>query len=206
MKRRFSLIAGLLLRSVRLAGGGVFNIANGDVAGWKAAPAAIALLIRSFMLFMLVCLADWSPASEKQENLASTVVRTGAISGETFATGQARVIGDGSGCGALCFDEPYSADGSIPPMPASGKRGLSTQMQKVDVGFIVDTTGSMGGEIIALRNSLSLTIIPALQARIPSLGIGIAAHDDVPYSTYGDPGSATRRSTSRAFPKATSRR
>ena len=88
-------------------------------------------------------------------------------------------------CNALCFIERYAADGTTPPSPTSGMRGLSSQMQKVDVGFIVDTTGSMGGAISNLKTTLSATIIPALQARIPSLGIGVAGHDDFPYSTYG---------------------
>ena len=88
-------------------------------------------------------------------------------------------------CHALCFIERYAADGSIPPSPTSGMRGLSSQLQKVDVGFIVDTTGSMSGSISALKTNLSTTIIPALQARIPDLGVGVAGHDDFPYSTYG---------------------
>ena len=83
------------------------------------------------------------------------------------------------------FVVPYSAGGSLPPSPASRKFALSTQLQKVDVGFIVDTTGSMGGEISNLKTNLATTIIPNLQAAIPNLGVGIAAHDDVPYSTYG---------------------
>lgn len=88
-------------------------------------------------------------------------------------------------CHALCFIERYAAGGGIPPSPTLGVRGLSSKLEKVDVGFIVDTTGSMGGSITALRNSLSTTIIPALQARIPNLGIGVAGHDDVPVSPYG---------------------
>lgn len=86
------------------------------------------------------------------------------------------------------FVVPYAADGSLPPSPASREVGLSTQLQKVDVGFVVDTTGSMGGEIANLKASLSTTIIPGLQAKVQNLGVGIAAHDDVPYSTYGSTG------------------
>ena len=88
-------------------------------------------------------------------------------------------------CGATCFLAPYAANGGLPPSPASARVALSTPLQKADVGFIVDTTGMMVGEITNLKNSLSSTIIPALQARIPNLGVGVAAHDDFPYSTYG---------------------
>jgi hypothetical protein len=92
-------------------------------------------------------------------------------------------------CGATtCFIELYAADGSLPPSPTSSKLAISTQLQKGDVGFIVDTTGSMGGEIAALKANLSATIIPALKAKIPSLGVGVAAHDDVPYNGYGSAG------------------
>jgi hypothetical protein len=90
--------------------------------------------------------------------------------------------------GMFYFLEPYSKDGSAAPSPTSSKLALSTVLNKGDVGFIVDTTGSMGGEIANLKANLSTTIIPALKAKIPSLGVGIAAHDDVPYGGYGSPG------------------
>ena len=91
-------------------------------------------------------------------------------------------------CGTTCFVAPYAANGSLPPSPISGKVALSWQLQKVDVGFIMDTTGSMGGSISNFKASLSSTIIPALQTQIPSLGIGVAAHDDFPYAAYGTSG------------------
>jgi hypothetical protein len=86
------------------------------------------------------------------------------------------------------FVMPYSAGGNLPPTPASRKFGLSTELQTVDVGFIVDTTGTMGAEIAALKTGFSSSIVPALQALVPDLAIGIAAHDDVPYSTFGTTG------------------
>jgi hypothetical protein len=49
-----------------------------------------------------------------------------------------------------------------------------------DVGFVMDTTYSMSGEIANLKSSLSGTIIPALAAKIPNLGVGVAGHEDVP--------------------------
>jgi hypothetical protein len=127
------------------------------------------------MSLTLGFLAGWSPAAGKETRIASSRAYTN--------------MPNGPGCGSLCFVEPYSSNGSIPPTPTSGKRGLSTQLTKVDVGFIMDTTGSMGGEINNLKAALSTTIIPGLQARIPNLGIGVAGHDDVPISPYGDAGS-----------------
>ncbi|MBI2394791.1 MAG: hypothetical protein HYV09_34800 [Deltaproteobacteria bacterium] len=87
--------------------------------------------------------------------------------------------------GKFYFLEPWSSDGSAKPTPASSLLALSTMLNKGDVAFIVDTTGSMGGTISGLKSSLSTTIIPALKTRIPDLGVGIAAHDDFPYSSYG---------------------
>lgn len=87
--------------------------------------------------------------------------------------------------GKFYFLEPYSVDGSAAPSPTASTLALSTQLNKGDVGFIVDTTGSMSGEIANLKSSLSSTIIPALKTKIPDLGIGAAGHDDFPYSTYG---------------------
>ena len=85
--------------------------------------------------------------------------------------------------GKFYFVVPYSKDGSAAPSPASSILALSTTLNKGDVGFVVDTTGSMTGEINNLKSSLSATIIPALKAKIPSLGIGVAGHDDYPYSS-----------------------
>src|SRR4051794_8017113 len=120
------------------------------------------------------CLTVWTSAAGDERSVESL----------TVASEQPRIMTNESSCGSLCFTEPYSSDGSIPPTPTSGKRGLSTQLNKVDVGFVMDTTGSMGGSISALKASLSTTIIPALQGIVPSLGIGVAGHDDVPINPY----------------------
>ncbi|MEO7096554.1 MAG: hypothetical protein ABI175_25070, partial [Polyangiales bacterium] len=93
--------------------------------------------------------------------------------------------------GKFYFVVPYSKDGSAAPSPTSSILALSTTLNKGDVGFVVDTTGSMGGEIANLKSSLSATIIPALKAKIPSLGIGVAGHDDYPYSSCSWLGSCS---------------
>ena len=86
--------------------------------------------------------------------------------------------------GKYYFIVPYSTDGSAKPTPASETLALSTILNKGDVGFIIDTTGSMSGEIANLKSSLSSSIIPALKAKIPSLGVGVAGHDDFPYGCF----------------------
>ena len=87
--------------------------------------------------------------------------------------------------GKFFFLEPYSFDGAAKPSPTSSLLALSTKLNKGDVAFVVDTTGSMGGTISGLKTNLSSTIIPALRTRIPDLGIGVAAHDDFAYAPYG---------------------
>ncbi len=86
--------------------------------------------------------------------------------------------------GKFYFLEPYAVDGSLPPTPTSSLLALSTTLNNGDVGFVMDTTYSMSGEIANLKASLSGTIIPALAAKIPNLGVGVAGHEDVPNGTY----------------------
>ncbi|MGZ5968454.1 MAG: hypothetical protein ACXWP4_12355 [Polyangiales bacterium] len=88
------------------------------------------------------------------------------------------------------FTMPYKAN----PDPKEDILKFTTNIQQVDVAFVMDTTGSMSGEISNLRTSLSGTIIPALKAAIPSVGIAVVDHRDVPfvaaggYFGYGDLG------------------
>jgi hypothetical protein len=88
--------------------------------------------------------------------------------------------------GKFYFIVPYSTDGSSKPTPTDGTLALATNLQKGDVGFVVDTTISMEGEIAALKTDLSTKIIPALAAKFTDLGIGVAAHDDFPSSSIGN--------------------
>jgi hypothetical protein len=82
------------------------------------------------------------------------------------------------------------------PDPKDDILKFTTNIQQVDVAFVMDTTGSMSGEISNLRTSLSSTIIPALKAAIPSVGIAVVDHRDVPFAApgaflglgYGSPG------------------
>jgi hypothetical protein len=85
--------------------------------------------------------------------------------------------------GKFYFIEPYSADGSALPTPTSSPLGLKTDLQKGDLGFVVDTTFSMNGEFTGLKTTLP-TIIDSLKTRLPDLGIGIAGHDDFPTAKY----------------------
>lgn len=59
---------------------------------------------------------------------------------------------------------------------------------RLDVLFSVDTTGSFGGEIAALKTSLHNTVIPRLRERVSNLALGVARFADFPVRPFGLPG------------------
>ena len=59
-----------------------------------------------------------------------------------------------------------------------------TSVTHADLGIVVDTTGSMSGEMNALKANLA-TIVNALAPTIPNLGITFAGHDDIPNGANG---------------------
>ena len=77
---------------------------------------------------------------------------------------------------------PYNA----PPSPAAATVPVLTRLQKVDLGFVMDTNGSMNGARSALQAGVSFV---AQQAKIaiPDVAFGIAAHEDYPVAPYGIP-------------------
>ncbi|MGZ6090804.1 MAG: hypothetical protein ACXWUG_02220 [Polyangiales bacterium] len=82
------------------------------------------------------------------------------------------------------FTVPYKGD----PDPKDDVLELTTNIQQIDVAFVTDTTGSMGGAISNIQSNLSTTVIPALKKAIPSVGIAVVDHRDVPTGGYGSTG------------------
>ena len=78
------------------------------------------------------------------------------------------------------FIVPYGED----PSPKSDVLKFSTNIKQADVAFIMDTTGSMGGSISALKTALSGTLFGQLQAAIPNVGLAVVDHKDF---GQGDP-------------------
>jgi hypothetical protein len=72
-----------------------------------------------------------------------------------------------------------------PAGPATKPLDFSTEIPSLDVFFLMDTTGSMLGEITNLQNSVSSTIIPQVQAEVPNTQFGAGAYMDFPVDTYG---------------------
>ncbi|MCZ7680032.1 MAG: hypothetical protein M5U28_15205 [Sandaracinaceae bacterium] len=87
--------------------------------------------------------------------------------------------------GDFVFVVPYM----LPPDPTRDTLQFSTSLQRADVYFMMDNTGSMGGTISALQAGLSSTVIPDIRARIPEAWFGVGGFDDYPnaYWGYGEP-------------------
>ncbi len=100
---------------------------------------------------------------------------------------------DGSCYGALFFYHmmPYGGPAAIDPLP------LSIQVRTADVYILMDTTGSMGGELSRLKTDLTAGsflsgcgngILGAIRCTIPDAWFGVGYHDDFPYSPFGGEG------------------
>ncbi len=77
------------------------------------------------------------------------------------------------------------------PDPSESSLVFSTNIQMADVFFVLDTTGSMDGELANLKSSLSGTIIPQIESIIPDTWFGVGHHEDYPYGGAFGYGAAT---------------
>jgi hypothetical protein len=72
------------------------------------------------------------------------------------------------------------------PMGAQSKPlAFSTAVPALDVFFLMDTTGSMTGEIQNLQNALTSTVIPGITTAVANSEFGVGALEDFPISPYG---------------------
>jgi len=72
---------------------------------------------------------------------------------------------------------PYMED----PVPAGVTIVASTPIQKADVYFILDSTGSMIDEIDRMRASFSSEIVPGIMDVIPDVWFGVMQFQDCPW-------------------------
>ncbi|MBN8613466.1 MAG: hypothetical protein J0L92_22925 [Deltaproteobacteria bacterium] len=100
---------------------------------------------------------------------------------------------DGSCYGDLFFYHtlPYGGPSAIDPAP------IFTQIRTADVYVLMDTTGSMGGELSRLRTDLTSGsflsgcgngILGAIRCTIPDAWFGVGFHDDYAYAPFGQGG------------------
>ncbi len=133
--------------------------------------------------------ADNDGLADRLEDTNCNGVRDGdessPLAGDTDGDGTSDLVENAAGTnpnnpadnpqanGDFVFLVPYV----MPPSPTSDTLDFSTAISQADVFFLMDTTGSMGGEIGNLQASLG-TIIPALATQIPNVGIGVGDYRD----------------------------
>ncbi len=132
--------------------------------------------------------------------------RGGVILRNRGSTGGALPDRDGDGVPDVADDFPddpgrwsRSGDGIYHTLPFGGPVRVSpldftTRVTTADVYLLMDTTGSMGGEISNLKAGLtSGTYVPgcpggvvaAIKCMIPNAWIGVGRHDDYPVAPWG---------------------
>ncbi len=62
---------------------------------------------------------------------------------------------------------------------------FGTDVPAADVFFEMDTTGSMGDEIVNLKSALNTTVIPGVQAQVPNTQFGVGLFEDFPIGGFG---------------------
>lgn len=65
---------------------------------------------------------------------------------------------------------------------------FAPQISKLDLVFNMDTTGSMGTEVNALKKAILNPIIPGVRKRVSNSAFGVTAFDDFPVGYYGSSG------------------
>ena len=71
------------------------------------------------------------------------------------------------------------------PSPEDDTIDFSTSIVKSDVVFAMDTTGSMGGERLALMDAIG-ALIDTLRNLIPNIGFAVVGYDDFPGSAFNE--------------------
>jgi hypothetical protein len=82
--------------------------------------------------------------------------------------------------GKYYFEMPYQQT----PKPASQTMVLETKLNKGDIAFVVDTTGTMSGAIANIKAGLT-SIVSAVKQEVPDAHFGVMAHEDYPLFPYG---------------------
>ncbi len=73
-----------------------------------------------------------------------------------------------------------------PAGPVAKPLDFSTTIPALDVFFLMDTTGSMAGEIANLQSALTGTIIPGVTAAVANSQFGVGALEDFPILPWGN--------------------
>lgn len=129
-------------------------------------------------------------SSDSDGDGVSDLIEVGAGTRPLDATDSPRTRGD------FVFLEPYM----LPPSPTRDTLQFSTSLQRADVYFLMDNTGSMSGTVTGLQAGLTTgTLVPgcsggvigAIRCGIPDAWFGVGGFDDYPIGTYGVAGYST---------------
>jgi hypothetical protein len=143
-------------------------------------------------------ITKWIVAGMLATTTACSDERPPAISGQRFDDVPPFDAGD------LVVDDAATFDVALPPrgvnpypaydlsftLPYNGPEqnfmlDVEPRAGRLDVHFSIDTTGSFGGEIYALKTSLQDVLVPRLRDRVTDLAIGVSRFGDFPLRPYG---------------------
>lgn len=81
-----------------------------------------------------------------------------------------------------CIEVPSDAG------PVRASFSLPASLAVVDIMFLIDSSGSMGDEIDAVRAGLRENVVPGVRAAIPDAAFGVALFGEFPVEPHGPPG------------------
>jgi len=84
--------------------------------------------------------------------------------------------------GNFFFTVDYEED----PVPPEDDIVFATTIKHADIFMLMDTTGSMGGEIDKLKEDLATVVIPRISGLIEDAWYGVGGFDDYPIDPYGE--------------------
>ncbi len=131
--------------------------------------------------------SDNDGVSDADETLADTSV----TNTDTDGDGATDLVEDVAGTDPLDADDNPRAGGDFvfvvdygqPPVPAQDTLVFGTDIEMADVYFVIDTSGSMFGEITNLAAGLVDVVVPGIVAEIPDVQLGVMRFEDCPGST-----------------------
>jgi len=104
------------------------------------------------------------------------LIEIGAESDPTDRESTPRTVGN------FFFIVDYQED----PVPPEDDIVFTTTIRMADIFILMDTTGSMGGEIDQLKTDLSTVVIPRIRGLIEDAWYGVGGFDDYPVDPYGE--------------------
>ncbi len=111
-------------------------------------------------------------------DLIETVLDTDPSCG-VFGGNPVKACTPGEG-GKYFFIMPFNQT----PQPAQQDVVLKTNLNKGDIAFVVDSSGTMGPAIDNIRTNLN-TIVDSIKADVPDANFGVLAHEDFPVLPVG---------------------